>query len=233
MKKLLSILIILSSLSVAAQQPNDDVDYKHDKAYLEQLIFNQINDYRVSQGIKPFVADDILALAAEDQTFYMLKTGKIAHEQVSAKKSSAFDRVMYYEGMHGVVAENVYKIAVGSYVKIKGTSKKIKLKSYQNVATAIVQGWVNSKYDVKVLANPKLANSGVSAVYDPKQKIKPLLDKDNLWKPHALLLLGDYFSSKGEKLKAGEFYVQILSIKNLQRDFYNQAQSKLSSIKND
>ena len=62
------------------------------------------------------------------------------------------------------------------------------------------------------------------------ETIKPLLKKDTLWKPHGLLLLGDYFMSKGENIKAIEFYQQILSIKNLQRNLYDQAKSQLVII---
>ena len=60
------------------------------------------------------------------------------------------------------------------------------------------------------------------------ETIKPLLNTDTLWKPHALLLLGDYFMSKGESIKAIEFYQQIFSIKNLRKDFYDQARSQLA-----
>ena len=61
--------------------------------------------------------------------------------------------------------------------------------------------------------------------------IKPLLNtQETLWKPHALLLLGDYFVSKGEYLKAREFYIQILSISNLHKDLYYQAKSQLEFI---
>ena len=60
--------------------------------------------------------------------------------------------------------------------------------------------------------------------------IKPLLNTDTLWKPHALLLLGDYFMSKGENIKAREFYQQILSMNNLHKDLYDQAKSKLAII---
>jgi len=65
------------------------------------------------------------------------------------------------------------------------------------------------------------------------EEIKPLLNKDTLWKPHALLLLGDYFASKREYLKAKEFYIQILSINNLQKEIYDQARSQLALIVND
>ena len=65
------------------------------------------------------------------------------------------------------------------------------------------------------------------------EEIKPLLNSETLWRPHALLLLGDYFASKGEYLKAKEFYAQILSINNLQKDLYDQAISQLTLITND
>ena len=64
--------------------------------------------------------------------------------------------------------------------------------------------------------------------------IEPLLNtQETLWRPHALLLLGDYFVSKGEYLKAREFYIQILSISNLHKDLYYQAKSQLEFIAND
>ena len=59
---------------------------------------------------------------------------------------------------------------------------------------------------------------------------KPLLNTETLWKPHALLLLGNYFAAKEEDLKAKEFYVKILNIEGLHQDIYNQARSQLSII---
>ena len=63
--------------------------------------------------------------------------------------------------------------------------------------------------------------------------VKPLINTETVWKPHALLLLGDYFASKKEYLKAKEFYVQILSLKNLHQELYNQARSQLIFVTND
>ena len=62
------------------------------------------------------------------------------------------------------------------------------------------------------------------------ETIKPLLNTHTLWKPHALLLLGDYFMSKGENIKARELYQQILSMNNLHKDLYDQAKSQLVII---
>ena len=63
------------------------------------------------------------------------------------------------------------------------------------------------------------------------EEIKPLLNNDKtVWKAHALLLLGDFYFSKEELLKAKDFYTQVLLIKNLQKDFYKHANSKLALI---
>ena len=63
--------------------------------------------------------------------------------------------------------------------------------------------------------------------------IKPLINQETIWKPHALLLIGDYFVSKKEYTKAKEFYLQILSLKDLHRELYNETRSKLALIAND
>ena len=65
------------------------------------------------------------------------------------------------------------------------------------------------------------------------ENAKQLINTNTLWKPHALLLLGDYFSSKQQYLKAKEFYVQILSSQNLNMELYEQARSQLLLITND
>jgi len=65
------------------------------------------------------------------------------------------------------------------------------------------------------------------------EAIKPIIRTDNVWKPHALLLMGDYFFSKKEYIKSKEFYNQILSLKNLQKNFYFEANSRLALIKNE
>ena len=63
--------------------------------------------------------------------------------------------------------------------------------------------------------------------------VKPLINTETVWKPHALLLLGDFFASKKEYVKAKEFYMQILSLRNLHKELYNQARSQLIFITDD
>ena len=63
--------------------------------------------------------------------------------------------------------------------------------------------------------------------------VKTLINSETVWKPHALLLMGDFFYFKKEFLKASEFYEQILSIKGLNRGFYEQAKNQLNFSKNE
>ena len=78
-----------------------------------------------------------------------------------------------------------------------------------------------------------LLNSNFVIESELLETIKPLLNTDTVWKPHALLLLGDYFMSRGENIKAIEFYQQILSIKSLHKDLYDRAKSQLVIIANE
>ena len=66
------------------------------------------------------------------------------------------------------------------------------------------------------------------------ETLKPLINSKTLWKPHALLLLGDYFLYKKEFLKAKEFYSQILALKDFNdNEIQRQAMLQLSLIANE
>ena len=78
-----------------------------------------------------------------------------------------------------------------------------------------------------------LLNSNFVNESEMLMSIKPLLNTETFWKPHGLLLLGDYFVSKGEYIKAIEFYQKIFTINNLHNDLYNHARSQLAIISNE
>ena len=66
------------------------------------------------------------------------------------------------------------------------------------------------------------------------EEMKTLLNAgESIWKANALLLIGDFYFAKKEYIKAKDFYVQILIMKNLHQDLYEQAKSKLLLIAND
>ena len=57
--------------------------------------------------------------------------------------------------------------------------------------------------------------------------LRPLINSSSAWKPHALLLLGDYFLSKGENQKARDFYNQILISTKNNKNILMQAQLRI------
>ena len=65
------------------------------------------------------------------------------------------------------------------------------------------------------------------------KEAKPLLNSDNIWRAHVLLLIGDYFSSKSENLKAIEFYNQIFTAKNVTNDILNHAKLQIALMSNE
>ena len=95
----------------------------------------------------------------------------------------------------------------------------------------------NNKFEKEIINlliyKKALFNSNFISESKLLNDLQPLLNTKTLWKPHALLLMGDYFVAKREYIKAKEFYTQILLINNLQKDFYDQARSKLIFITND
>ena len=92
----------------------------------------------------------------------------------------------------------------------------------------------NKKFDDEIknliLFKKALFQSNFSTELELLKIVKPILNSDSLWRPHALLLLGDYFTSKKEYKKAKEFYMQILTIRNLQKELYDHANLQLASI---
>ena len=93
--------------------------------------------------------------------------------------------------------------------------------------------------EIKLDKNFKYLNIYKKAIYNSDfanedqllDIINPILKEENIWREHALFLMGEYYFSKNEKQKSKEFYIKILNEntnnsqikleaqKRLQRDF--------------
>ena len=60
--------------------------------------------------------------------------------------------------------------------------------------------------------------------------LKPVINSESLWKPHALILLGEYFLAKNQNQKAKEFFNQILNIENTNEQLKIEAKKRLVNI---
>ena len=92
----------------------------------------------------------------------------------------------------------------------------------------------NFKDEIKnlILLKRALIKSSFSNELEMLEAIKPITKTENVWKPHALLLMGDYYFSKKEYVKSREFYAQLLLLKNLQEYVYYEANARLTLIEN-
>jgi predicted negative regulator of RcsB-dependent stress response len=88
---------------------------------------------------------------------------------------------------------------------------------------------VNLEEEIKNLMIYKKAL--INADFQPEnvmiEILKPVINSESFWKPHSLLLLGDYFLFKGEKQKAKDFYSQILTSQKTNENIFNQAQQRI------
>ena len=72
-----------------------------------------------------------------------------------------------------------------------------------------------------------LFNSGNANENELLEIFKPILNNDNMWKSHALYVLGEYFYAKNEKQKSKEFFEKILELKNSNARIKLEAQKRL------
>ncbi len=95
----------------------------------------------------------------------------------------------------------------------------------------------NNKFEEEIKNLIILKKAFYETKFDDEKKIldtiKPLLGKESIWKANALMLAGNYFISKGENLKAKEFFLQVLDIKNLNNEIIEITKQKLRLINND
>ena len=57
--------------------------------------------------------------------------------------------------------------------------------------------------------------------------LNPVIKSESMWKPHALYLMAEYYFSKNEKQKSKEFFIQIISLENVNSKIKLEAQKRL------
>ena len=92
----------------------------------------------------------------------------------------------------------------------------------------------NNKFDKEIknliLFKKALIGSEFMQEQELLISLNPLIKSDSIWKPQALLLLGDYFFFKSEFHKAKENYLKILPLTKNQDEIHQQARNRLAQI---
>ncbi len=171
-KFIVSIILIGFSCLVFAQKPTDDVMLdKFQPEFFAELLHKRINEYRQANGVNPLQNDEELFYAALDHAEFLLKEGRLTHDQPVKKKATPFDRVIFYDGMHGVVTENVHQFAIGTRVRLPGSRKSTLIKSYEKIADYIFNEWKEAKDGAEVLLSKDYFRIATAFAADPKTKI--------------------------------------------------------------
>tara|TARA_B100001121_G_scaffold310631_1_gene343334 strand:- start:6938 stop:7567 length:630 start_codon:yes stop_codon:yes gene_type:complete len=88
---------------------------------------------------------------------------------------------------------------------------------------------VNLEDEIKnlIIYKKGLYNSSSATENELLEIFKPLINKDSMWKSHALYVIAEYFYSKNEKMKSKEFFEKILETKNSNSQIKLEAQKRL------
>ena len=79
-----------------------------------------------------------------------------------------------------------------------------------------------------IIYKKALYNADFSGENDLLEILNPVINSESLWKSHALYLVAEYFYSKNEKEKAKEFFSQILTLNNANKEIKIESQKRLN-----
>ena len=157
MRKLICIIFLgLSWVSFFAQK---------DDAYWADLMLKEVNQVRAEEGLPAMHLDEILSAAAFDQAEYCSELGKLVHTQDNSKKESVSQRVLYYEGLHGQVEENLSQIAFGAKEALEPNGVRVEMDTDEKLVKAIVAAWLEEEKSSKLnILDPNFYTLGVSVI---------------------------------------------------------------------
>ena len=146
-------LITLISLSfISCSKENDEIyiekSYENNIKYskIEMGILDLINNHRTSIGLNTLEKLDIISTVAKSYSDYMVKTGRVSHENFSNR--------------HDKLVANANAIAVGENVGYGYSS-----------AQDVVEAWIKSDIHKKVLEKSSFTHFGISTQQNLKGRI--------------------------------------------------------------
>ena len=146
-------LITLISLSfISCSKENDEIyiekSYENNIKYskIEMGILDLINNHRTSIGLNTLEKLDIISTVAKSYSDYMVKTGRVSHENFSNR--------------HDKLVANANAIAVGENVGYRYSS-----------AQDVVEAWIKSDIHKKVLEKSSFTHFGISTQQNLKGRI--------------------------------------------------------------
>ena len=175
-----------------------------------------------------------LILLTTFSTFFYLdgvkkKRAEIANEFITASINYDKNKKAYYLKKFNEIINSNHSTYAPLALFFLVDNKVLKSNEEINHLFDKVLNDANLEKEIKNLLIYKKAL--INADFEPEnvmvEILKPIINSESFWKPHSLLLLGDYFLFKGEKLKAKDFYSQILTSKITNKNIFSQAQLRI------
>jgi uncharacterized protein YkwD len=168
----LPLVIITGLLPVSAQVATSPVNLNIlNVKLLEELILKRVNALRQSLNAEELKKDEILRLAAEDQSRYMQGTGIIGHGQKVKGKETPEARVRFYKGTHALTGENCHSVYIGTPAVIYGEKETKIFTTYDQAAEALFLGWKNSPGHYKNMIYGDFRMLGIGFAADTEKKL--------------------------------------------------------------
>jgi len=170
----ITLIFFLFTLSfsgdVSAQKASDTIDLQNiNYSLLEELTLNHINKLRSANGLEVLVINDTLYRAALDQTSYVVKKGKITHDQPSVEKATVKARVKFHGGGIRGVGENAAGFTILKPARIptsQTTNAVVTIYTYTHAAKTLANMWTFSPAHEQNMLYPKFNLSGLCVRVD-------------------------------------------------------------------
>ena len=156
MKKIATIFLVCFAFQFSAQKNSE---------YWAGLLLEEMNLLRKKKELSELQLDEILEAAAFDQAEYCSELGKLVHEQDNSKKKSVSQRVLFYEGQHAQLEENLSELSFGAKEALTPNGIREEVDSGEKLVKAIVASWLEDEKSSKLnLLDPNFYNVGISVI---------------------------------------------------------------------
>lgn len=168
--KIGSFLVVLILTQVLFAQEGNRFDLaSFNQKYLEHLVKIKVDEIRAKHDCKSLVNDSILYVASSHHAQYMSQKGRLTHKEVDSILTKTPQlRAEYFGAENYHVGENVLYVPYNSKVRNK-KGKKFDTHTYQGIADAMVDSWVNSPGHFKNIITKDYQITGLSVSVDPKK----------------------------------------------------------------
>ena len=160
----LAVLFLTQLLFAQAEERFDPASFN--QKYLEHLVKIKVDEVREKYDCEALINDSILYVASNHHATYMSYKGRLSHTENDLVQTKTPQlRAEYFGAINYRVGENVLYVPYNSTFKSK-KGKKFKTTTYQAIADAMVDSWVNSPGHFKNIITKDYQVTGLSVSMD-------------------------------------------------------------------